>query len=90
LHCSIVRHVLDTNGRSPVEAWKVRQHLLMHVTSAVEPDEPPDLTQQEKRAFRQLAARANAEPWMAKVLMRPDLELVRLDWWPLEALDPRE
>ncbi|HVN77031.1 MAG TPA: hypothetical protein VMT19_11990 [Thermoanaerobaculaceae bacterium] len=90
LRCSIVRRTSEPGEVSPIEAWKVTEHILMHVRGAVTPDEPPPLTPRERDEFRRLAARANAEPWIAEVALGNNLELVRLDWWPMESREPRE
>ncbi len=90
LHCTIVRRVCDGEGPSPIEAWKTTEHLLLSVRSAVAPETPLELSPKEERELRQLAARANAEPWAAKVVLGPEMELVELDWWPLEERDPAE
>lgn len=84
LHFTVVQP--STKGADPmtIEAWKGGRHALVHVAAAIAPDEPSLLTPDARRAFREEAARAGAEAWEARIVMSPGLEIVRLDWWPLE------
>ena len=84
LHFSIVRLHTKAPGPTAIEAWAGTQHLFMHVNAAVAPVEPGALTPEQRQELRQRAARADGEAWEAAVVLGAGMELVRLDWWPLE------
>ena len=89
-HFSIVRLEPKAPGPAAIEAWTGTHHILMHVTAGASPDEPSVLTPDEKQELRQRAARVNAEVWEAVVVLGPDMELLQLDWWPLEEHEAAE
>lgn len=81
--CTVQRQAGGTVGLLQADVWKGTQHLLMCLLAAVAPSEPTALTADEARAFRLEAQRANADPWVAYVVLDPGMELKRLDWRPL-------
>lgn len=89
-HFSIVRLLPRAPGPAAIEAWMGAHHILMHVTAAASPDEPVALTPDEKQELQQRAARVNAQVWEAVVVLGPEMELLKLDWWPLEEREPGE
>jgi hypothetical protein len=89
-HFSIVRLQTKAPGLATIEAWTGTHHIFMHVTAAVSPDEPGALTPDEKQELQQRAVRVNAEVWEAVVVLGPDMELLQLDWWPLEEREAGE
>ncbi|TAM45859.1 MAG: hypothetical protein EPN53_14295 [Acidobacteria bacterium] len=80
--------IIRSGARAPVaeliEAWKARQRVVVRVNTTVSPAEPRPLTLQEEHELRQRAKRAGGQAWEARVSVGPDLELIRLEWRPLE------
>jgi hypothetical protein len=67
-----------------ISAWKAKQHVLVRVSATVSPAKPRPLTEDEEQNLRDQAAQAGAQPWEAQVFLSPDLELLRLEWRPVE------
>lgn len=67
-----------------IEAWKVRQRVVVRVNTSVSPSKPQPLTIEAEQALRRRATRTGAQAWEAQVLLGSDLELVQLEWRPLE------
>lgn len=86
--CTVHRQDVGTVGLLQADVWKGAKHLLMCLLAAVAPSEPAGLSADEAKAFRLEAKRTNADPWVAYVVLDPDMELKRLDWRPLEAPRP--
>ena len=86
--CTVQRQAVGTVGLLQADVWRGTQHLLMCLLAAVAPSEPTALTADEARTFRLEAQRANADPWVACVVLGAEMELRRLDWRPLEEQRP--
>jgi hypothetical protein len=84
LHFSIMRRWPGAAGSAILEAWTGSQNISVRVNAAIAPAEPAKLSPDEKQELRQRAVRAGGEAWEARVFVGPDMELVRLEWWPLE------
>lgn len=89
-HFSILRLKTKAPGPPAIEAWTATQHIFMHVAAAASPGEPGALTPYEKQELQQRAARVNAQAWEAVVVLGPDMELLGLDWCPLEQREAGE
>ena len=90
LHFTIVKRANRITSPHVVEAWTGSYHVFMHVSAAVDPDQPPVLTPEERRTLQQRARSAGGEAWGAKVVLQPDRQLAWLDWRPLEERAPGE
>jgi hypothetical protein len=84
LHFSVAQRDPKSPGAAGIEAWKGTQRIVVHVTTIVSPARPQPLTHDEEQEPRRQASRADGQPWEARVLLGPDLELVQLEWRPLE------
>jgi hypothetical protein len=84
MHFSIVQRHVKQPGPARIEAWMGRQRVLVQVNTTVSPAEPHPLTSAEEQSLRRWAARAGGQPWEARLFLGPDLEVLRLDWRPLE------
>ena len=84
LHFSVVPKDAKKPGAAGIEAWKGTQRIFVQVTTTISPEEPRALTPDQKESLRRQAAKAGSQPWEARVLLSPDLELVHLEWRPLE------
>ena len=67
-----------------IEAWKARQRVVVRVNTTVSPEKPRSLTLEEEQDLRRRAKRTGGQAWEAQVLLGSDLELVQLEWRPLE------
>lgn len=80
--------IIRAGARAPVgefiEAWKARRRVVVRVNSTVLPEDPRALTPDAEQELRSRAKRTGGQPWEARVLLSADLELVRLNWRPLE------
>jgi hypothetical protein len=80
--------IVRSGARAPVaaliEAWKARQRVVVRVNAAVSPEEPRPLAPGVEQELRRRAKRTGGQAWEAQVLLSADLELVQLEWRPLE------
>lgn len=80
--------IVRSGARSPVaeliEAWKARQRVVVRVSTTVSPSKPQPLTIEDEKELRRRATRTGGQAWEARVLLGADLELVQLEWRPLE------
>lgn len=80
--------IVRSGARAPVaeliEAWKARQRVVVRVNATVSPEEPRPLTPTEEQNLRRRAKRTGGQAWEARVVLGADLELVQLEWRPLE------
>ena len=80
--------IIRSGARAPVaefiEAWKARQRVVVRVNATVSPETPRPLTPGEEQELRRRAKRTGGQAWEAQVLLGSDLELVQLEWRPLE------
>ncbi len=67
-----------------IEAWKARQRVVVRVITTVSPGEPRSLTPEEEQELRRRTKRTGGQAWKGQVLLSADLELVQLEWRPLE------
>lgn len=67
-----------------IEAWKGRQRVVVRVNTTVSPEKLRSLTLEEEQDLRRRAKRTGGQAWEAQVLLGADLELVQLEWRPLE------
>ena len=81
---TIVQPGARSTGAKVIEAWKARQRIVVHVNTTVSPAAPPSLTFEEEQSLRRRATRAGGQAWEARVFLGPDLELVQVEWRPLE------
>ena len=80
--------IVRSGARAPVgaliEAWKARHRVVVRVNAAVSPEEPRRLTPGKEQELRRRAKRDGGQAWEAQALLSVDLELVQLEWRPLE------
>ena len=80
--------IVAPGARSPaaalIEAWKARQRVVVRVNTTVFPSKPQPLTIEQEKELRRRATRTGGQAWEAQVLLGADLELVQLEWRPLE------
>lgn len=88
--CTVHRQAVGAAGLLQADVWKGTEHLLMCLLAAVAQNEPTALTTDEAKAFRLEAQRSNADPWVAHIVLGPEMELHWLDWRPLETPRPSE
>lgn len=81
---TIVRSGVRAPVAELIEAWKGRQHVVVRVNAAVSPSKPQPLTIEDEKELRRRAKRTGGQAWEARVLLGADLELVQLEWRPLE------
>jgi hypothetical protein len=84
MHFSIVLPDGGGHGTAVINAWKGKQRVLVKLNIAVSPAEPCSLTPVEEQDLRHQAAQTCGQPWEARVLLNPDLDLVKLEWRPVE------
>ncbi len=85
IHCRIAQHDHAVSGAPILRAWSGPLQIFMQVMAAVAPAEPAGISPDDECELRKRAAPVQGEAWVANVVLGPDLELVGLDWWPLEA-----
>jgi hypothetical protein len=81
---TIARPGARNSAAGLIEAWKVRQRVIVRVNTTVSPEEPRPLTPGEEQELRRRAKRDGGQAWEAQALLGADLELVQLEWRPLE------
>ena len=72
------------SGAVLIEAWKARQRVVVRVNPTVSPSKPQPLTIEDEKELRRRAKRTGGQAWEARVVLGADLELVQLEWRPLE------
>lgn len=81
---TIVQPGARSTGAKVIEAWKARQRIVVRVSTTVSPSKPQPLTIEDEKELRRRATRTGGQAWEARVLLGADLELVQLEWRPLE------
>ena len=82
---TIVRAGARASVGSFIEAWQGRQRVVVRVNTTVSPGEPRSLTLEEEQDLWRRAKRTGGRAWEARVFLGADLELVQLEWRPLES-----
>lgn len=72
----------DTHGKgaTDIRVDTSSKILLVQVKTSVEPNQPGDLTSDEKSRIKQRATSLNAEAWAAKVQLNANLHCKNIDW----------
>jgi hypothetical protein len=81
---TIVRPGVRAPVAELIEVWKARQRVVVRVNTTVSPAEPQPLTIEQEQDLRRRAKRTGGQAWETRVLLGADLELVQLEWRPLE------
>ena len=76
----IVKWDTRSPGLVEIEA-KSKKPLLVKVRTAVHPEDPPSMSDDEEREIKSRAAKIGGEAWEAKVQLNPNLKLLgKIKW----------
>ncbi|MHA1228649.1 MAG: hypothetical protein ACTSPV_18140 [Candidatus Hodarchaeales archaeon] len=76
----ITRWDTDAPGATDIEARSGNKKLLVQVKSAIYPNQPSSLSEEEERNIKSRATMKDAEAWEARVVLDRSLNPMNIEW----------